>query len=293
MHSLVFLSIFWLAEILKSEMQQFFFKFIIRFILILSAYNMLFTEDTETRSHYNYKHFSSIACIYTGFGFATNSVDFFNDYKIYFNKQIEQFKVTPLIGAALKFNFLEDYRFGLSVDYIGASLKDYFIEKFSRNNVNFTREIGEILSINSIPFIFVAEFKPIEQQFQGYVGVGAGLVYSSIEWNEAVKSDYSDEIRISSEIINEKTVYPAFKIYSGVELGFDKKQGSNFLGSLIIESGYTFIMRYTKIYKNLSEQFTPAPGGWSENYAIFPGYFNLSFGLSFNFQRREKQKNDL
>ncbi len=257
--------------------------------MILSAYNMLLTEDTENRSHYNYKHFSSIVCIYTGFGFATNSVDYFNDYKTYFNKYVEQFKVTPVVGLALKFNYLEDYRFGFSVDLIGASLKDYFKESFTKYGQNYIRGVGENIKITTIPCLFTAELKPVEQQFQGYLGIGAGLVYSEIEWKEDITSEYIDDSRKSSAVINEKTIYPAFKIYSGVELGFDKQPGSNFLGSFIIEAGYTFIMRYTEIYSKLSEQFAPAPDNWSKSYAIFPGYINLSIGLSFNFQRGGKK----
>ena len=271
-------------------MQQFLYKFIIRFILILLAYNMLFSEDSENKPYYKYKHFSSIACIYTGFGFATNSVEFFNDYNTYFNEYIEQFKVTPVIGLALKFNFHEDYRFGLSVDYVGANLQDYFSESFTSYGQDYTRGIGENISITSIPFLLTAEFKPIEQQFQGYIGVGAGFVYSEINWKENVESGYSDDSRTSSTVLDEKKVYPVFRIYSGVELGFDKQPGSNFLGSFIIEAGYTFIVRYTEIYSNLTEQFSPAPEGWSKSYAIFPGYINLSIGLSFNFQRGGKIK---
>jgi len=116
------------------------------------------------------------------------------------------------------------------------------------------------------------------------------FVYSEINWKENVESGYSDDSRTSSTVLDEKKVYPVFRIYSGVELGFDKQPGSNFLGSFIIEAGYTFIVRYTEIYSNLTEQFSPAPEGWSKSYAIFPGYINLSIGLSFNFQRGGKIK---
>ncbi|TAL70829.1 MAG: hypothetical protein EPN82_00565 [Bacteroidetes bacterium] len=247
---------------------------------------MLRTEDTANVPLNKYKHFTSIACIYTGFGFATNSLRFFENYNSFFNKYIGQFKVTPVLGLALKFNFHTDYRLGIIVDYIGAGLNDYYIENFIKYERNYSRGVGEKFNITSIPIIFIAEINPIHQQFQGYFGIGAGIVYSSIEWNENISSDWSDDLRVSSEVIKEKKIYPAFKIYTGVELGFDKHPGSNFLGSLIIETGYTLMLRYIEIYSNLSKQFSPAPESWSNSFAVFPGYINLSIGLSFNFQRR-------
>ncbi|MBI5326612.1 MAG: hypothetical protein HZB41_15280 [Ignavibacteriae bacterium] len=248
---------------------------------------MLFTEDTINLSYKKYKNFSAVACIYTGFGFATQSVDFFKEYNSYFNKYTEQFKVTPVFGFALKYTYSDIYRFGFSVDYIGASLREYFDENFIKYNRDFSRAVGDNISITSVPVLLIAELKPFEQQFQGFVGIGAGIVYSSIDWDENISSNYSEDIRESSRIISEKKVYPTFRIYTGTELGFDRHSGSNFLGSLIIEAGYTFLVRYTDIYSNLTKQFSPVPEGWRKSYAIFPGYINLSIGLSFNIQRRD------
>ncbi len=264
-------------------------KLISRVIVFVFCFNMLFSQNKENLSPFEYKHFTSIVCLFAGLCFDTRSNDFINEYAKYFSTNVEQFSTSPIVSLAFKFDFIKNIRLGLSLGYVSSGMSDYFKEKFSNYDLQYERDIGENLSITTYPCLFITEYNPIEKQFQGYVGAGAGFVYSQVKWEESVNSNYEDDTRKGGIIKFDKGLFPAFRIYTGVELGFDKKPGDKFLGSLILEADYTFIFRFIDMFSDIAKQFDPKPPGWDNKYAIFPGYIGLSIGLSFNFQRRQKQ----
>jgi hypothetical protein len=83
---------------------------------------------------------------------------------------------------------------------------------------------------------------------------------------------------------------PAFRILTGVELGFDKFEYSKFLGSLILEIRYSYMFRNIDIFSKIKNQFRVYPDSWNHSFSIAPGNLELNLGISFNFNPKIKKR---
>jgi outer membrane protease len=271
-----------------------FVKYRVIFILIILNTQIMFADDGDISTPFKYKNLSSLFFLSVGIAFGSASPSFFNDYNKLFVTNTDDnttnpntnkdFKTTSDINIGLKFQFLPNYRFGILIDYVKAYLTDGINQTYKSFGYDQSRYLGENISVSSIPILITAEYIPFDTQFRIYYGIGLGVVVSSTDWDEFVSSTNEYEQRTGGQLVLKNTIYPSFRIYAGTELGFDKTSKSAFLGSFIIEAGYTFYGRYINMFSELANQFDPKLSNSGTSYTVFPGYIGLNFGITFNVQ---------
>jgi len=270
-----------------------FVKYRVIFILILMSSQIMFANDADISSPFKYKNLSSLFFFSRGWVFGSASPSFFNDYNKLFiinnndnsiSNSNKDFKTTPELSIGLKFQLLQNYRFGILIDYVKAYLNEGIYQSYKSYGIDQSRNLNEDISVNSFPILLTAEYIPFDTQFRIYYGIGLGVVWSSTDWDEFVSSTNEYEQRTGGQLVLKNTIYPSFRIYAGTELGFDKTSSRAFLGSFIIEAGYTFIARYINMFSEIANQFDPKLSNGSTSYSVFPGFIGLNFGITFNVQ---------
>ncbi len=260
------------------------FYYLIFFIILLPGC-LIANGGSKKDLDYNYKQFNSIIYITAGLVLIAESEDFFEHYKGILGGKKGEFTNYPLGGIGTKFQFWEHYRIGLEAEFCFTQLTDSYIQEAVTVDEKIIRSISQDIKITSIPLFFSFEFVPLNQQFRTYTGIGIGAVFSNITWNELLSSDISEK-RHGGEHYNENSIFPAARLYAGLELGFDKDETENFLGSFIIELKYTMMFRKLKLFSGIANQFDELPENINNSFTILPGYLGLYIGLTFNFDRR-------
>lgn len=261
-------------------MQRKLFYFNYLFIFLFFCLNYAGSEQV-TKSDSG--RFSSIIYFSVGFTLGTGASEFFKEYNSNVGGVASSFKLTSNIAAGTKFDFIKGYRFGLEAGYFQTRMIDNFTQYLVPGNQQTVRKINEDITVNTYPVMLLAEAVPFQSQFRTYAGIGLGVVFSKISWQEDVSSAIQNDTRKGGLIYDKNEVLPSIRFYTGVELGFDKNRFGSFLGSLIIEVSYTYFNRKAEIFNKLSKQFTEVPESWSNKFSIIPDYVNLGASISFNF----------
>ena len=212
----------------------------------------------------------------------TGSKEFFNEYLSTFDISVNQFAVSPLISATAKMNAMEEWNFGIKADYFSAWANNSYSENEFVSGTYVTRAIDHKISLNTIPFTFIAEYVPVQLPYHSYIGAGAGLSFGTMTWFENINSSYSNDIRQTGTRFDENLIAPCLSIYSGVELKFDKKQNQELLGGVLLEVSYNYVFRQAKVFTGFKKQFVNPPASWDNSFRILPGYLGLMIGISFN-----------
>ncbi len=259
-------------------------KFILLTILIYFSFTVVSNSDDATKKERK-RNFKSLIFISAGMPFSTGSPNFFSIYNNEFAGFKKDIKTEPAIGGGTKIRFEGNYRIGAQFRYIHSTLKDYYDQEVKTKDVTGYRNLGQSISISDIPIIGTIEYMPFIGQFRTYTGAGVGFLMRKIEWLESVRTSIPLDYRVGGQHYNDTQIYPAFSIYTGVELGFDKMNELTFLGSLVIEASYNYNAAQTDLFRTVKRQFVPENAKLNETVNILPGYFMLSLGITFNFNQ--------
>jgi hypothetical protein len=254
---------------------------IIIFVLIFVSAELTVSEVQNVSPK---RTFKSLIFVSTGMAFSSGSTDFFSVYNDEFSGYKRDFKQTPLIGFGTKFRF-GNYRAGIQAHVLNSRLQDFYEDYVDEGELTGYRQHGQDIEFTDIPVIGTFEYMPYLGQFRTYVGGGLGFMMRNLEWTENIRSGIPLDRRTGGTHYNDIDVFPFFKIYSGLELGFDKKSEETFLGSLVIEASYNYSAGGADIFKNARRQFVPAKPRLKDRYNVFPGYIALTIAVTFNFNK--------
>jgi hypothetical protein len=119
-------------------------------------------------------------------------------------------------------------------------------------------------------------------QFRTYAGAGVGANFGSIIWKENISSNIPYDTRYGGSHFDKLTVDPAIKLYTGLELGFDKENEDDYLGSVFFELAFFKIFRYEKIFADVYEQLDKPSDKILQSYGLATNYISFNIGVSFN-----------
>lgn len=262
---------------------------LLTFILFLLFSSHLLAEGI----HYKTKNYNTVY-ISVGYPLATGAIEFIDVYKNIFGGKKDQFQDEINIGIGTKIDLSDAFRLGLSVNFFHSQLIESYKQKeqnpFDSSKFNL-RSLSQSFEFETAPVIATIEFVPYNQsQFRTYSGIGVGVTFSSGQWREKIVETYPNDYRSGGIHYEEKAVYPTFRFLTGVELGFDKRSKDSFLGSLILEIRYTYIMRDVDIFKEVKKQFENSIPALNNSYGILKGYLSINLGISFNFYKSPPKK---
>ena len=262
-------------------------KVVLLIILNLFCLISLKGSDTQSKLTPDYKQYRSIAYFTVGFLTSSSGEDFIKEYQNVTGGSFNDFDAFTVIGAGLKFQIYDTYRLGIGGDYFRGRSYEGFAQQLVNPIIN--RSITEDIIINSAPVIFSIEYIPYNDQFRSYFGAGVGFDYSNIEWEESVSSDFANDRRTGGTVYSANLFSPAFRLLTGIELGFDKPNQDYLLSSLIMEVRYTYVNRSAKFFSQYASQFKTDPGNINESITMMPWYLSFNIGLSINFTWRQKK----
>lgn len=148
------------------------------------------------------------------------------------------------------------------------------------------RSLVEDLNLSCLPTIAYIEFAPVLAQFHTFYGVGAGVNFASLNWNEKVSSDIVGDRRVGGTLISESKVIPALRFHTGIHLGYDRQRsGKDHFGSLVIQLRYTYMPYTTEPFRVLGLQEPRALAQNNEEFTIGASSLSLQLGIEFNLTR--------
>lgn len=257
-----------------------------KLIIIIIVFLFVSAEltATEVQNVSTKRNFKSLVFVSMGMAFSSGSTDFFSIYNNEFSGSKRDFKQTPLIGFGTKFRF-GNFRAGIQAHVLNSRLQDFYEDYVDEGELSGYRQHGQNIEFTDIPVIGTLEYIPYIGQFRTYVGGGLGFMLRKFEWFESVKSGIPLDRRTGGTHYEDIDIIPFFKLYSGLELGFDKKSEDTFLGSLIIEASYNYSAGGADIFKSARRQFVPAKPKLKDRYNVLPGYIALTLSVTFNFNK--------
>jgi len=247
--------------------------FIIVILLISTELQSQIVLDKFTESR-----FKPILSFNIGFPFGFSSDEFFKIYREKFEGKQRYTRHSPTIAIGYKTWITRNVRLGLSANFLRSTFYDYYYT----GGLNYSRNHNQEFLFQTIPIILSGELIPYDKQFRSYIGGGIGLNANHIHWKERVNSTFPLDLRKGGVHYSEASIAPAFRIFSGLELGFDEFPESEFLGSIIFEFQYTYSPRKVDLFKNVKKQFIEPLDRLDKKLIIFPGFFCFQIGLSFN-----------
>ncbi len=269
-------------KIMKIYIKLFFF------ILIILLFYSIVTKAEENLLNNDRKYYVTINTK-IGIPFYTSSTKFFDIYKNEFGGNTNYFKSYPEVGLAFKIQFNEIWRIALSLDYSEAYLNESYFQKIVNITQNSYRNISQDLSIRQIPVLLNLEYNPnFLTQFRTFVGAGIGLNFNATIWSEQISSDVINDNRISGVKYNKSDILGAYRLYSAVDLGFDKQTLDNFLASFIVQVNYTGYFGEYDLFGKVSKEFDNKPIELNNHILPINGYVSVNIALSFNFNKKQK-----
>ena len=144
----------------------------------------------------------------------------------------------------------------------------------------------EEVSFTVIPVMVGLEYSPIRSQFTSYVGVSLGAAVATVDWTTTTRELTGVFYRPA---VNTKglSVGPAARIYTGVDLRFDRYfQGRGSIRGIYLEGAFT-VLPVTRDY--FAEVRTQGKGvaGLPENDSatLYVGGISFTLGLNLQFLR--------
>lgn len=237
------------------------------------------------------KEITNMLSVYTGPKFGYGSADFTRNYFQYFGGKNNEYDAKLAIGASAKFEFIEGMRFGINAEYANTGFTEMYTQ-IVRSPLDSQkigqRTIEQQLTINSIPILLTAEFVPFQSQFRTYVGGGLGINIGNIRWNEKLRSSFPNDARTGGEYINTTLVGPAFTLYSGIEMSFDKKLRQSLIAGILIEARYVYSGLYAPFFEKAKSQFSSPPSAWNDTFYAGTSSFAVNIGIFFQFTKQVK-----
>lgn len=257
------------------------FIFFCLFFIFYSGFPQL--EEGKTIELKNEAKIQSIIYLSIGYPMSTNSYSFFDNYLKIIQGLKSNFETSLILYLSNKYFLNDNYRLGLSCEYFTANLNDPFIQKITTTDEEFYRTLTEEINITSLPCFFSFEYSPTNLQFSTYIGIGLGIDITKIKWLEKLETTNIIDKRKGGLHYDNIILSPVCRLFSGIELGFDKYTDNMVIKSLNFEFNITYSMRKANIFKNISDQFDePIPENINRNFTIIPFYFGLNIGVSFN-----------
>lgn len=218
----------------------------------------------------------------------TSSSEFFDIYGKVLGGVVNQFKISPEIGLAVKLQISPYLRLGLSVDYTESKISDSYFQEFKDFESKGLRFIGQDITFRQLPILLNLEYIPYwGTQFRTFAGVGAGVNPSLTLWNERISSNVIYDKRESGDKFNSVDFLGAYRIYAGVDLGFDRQTLDHYLASFILQLSYTEFLGNIDFFEKIRSEFESVPNELFSKVLPVPGYLSLGICISFNFNRRK------
>jgi hypothetical protein len=130
----------------------------------------------------------------------------------------------------------------------GSFVDIYGVRDSSEGGRPGSASLVEDFTVTAVPVMAGLEYTPIRSQFSSYVGLTAGGAINSVTWTTATQEQtFSDFYRPTTNLKG-LSFSPAFRIYAGVDLRFDRYlSGRSPFRGIFLEGSY-FVLPVARDY---------------------------------------------
>ena len=223
---------------------------------------------------------------------APGAGSFFNEYaKLFGTTSSLDAYVSPAVTGRIMIN--EHLRLVFGTSYMGSGFEEIY-DAYSfppgfdqADTIVPAAQIFEKMSLSAFPFLVGVQFSPIRSQFTSYVGAEAGAAMVSASWITNTRT--FDEIQFSrpEKNIEGPGFAPAFRVFTGVDLRFDRFFVSrNVFRGVFIEAAYFYLpisRDYFKEVRTVSRKVPLLPA--EDDATINLGGFTITLGVNMQLFR--------
>lgn len=254
------------------------------FLLIFSKISVDSKEISKISNELSFgKKYNTVAVIGVAYPFPSKSYKFFDIFSKHFGTERNVVKSYPALMFRFKGEFIHNYRLGLSLEYFKLIFDESYIQYYEDSFQSGNRSLTQNINIDNMPILFTAEYLPYSLPYRSYFGLGAGFNILYIKWEETLSSGLISEPRKGGVHYEKSFFTPSFKIYSGLELKFDRESVTKIINSLVIELSLNYTIMQKEIFKSVKSQFTPIPEEFNDSYSIAPLQIMLNVGITIDF----------
>jgi hypothetical protein len=265
---------------------------VILVIMILQFANLQVCKSETVSDSLNFgKKYGTVALIGLGYPFSGKSNAFFDTFNQYFQIDEILVKSIPSVFFRFKGEFIKNFRFGIDVEYFRQYFNESYYVPIPDTLGGGFRDYSQNMYLNNLPIMLIAEYIPFDLPYKTYFGTSIGLNIQTIQWEETYSSSIKVDTRSGGEHFNGLVYSPAIKLYTGMELKFDRHSVKSFINSLVLETAVIYNYGNIDIFKQVKEQFNPIPNELEQKYSIVPYNIMINLGVTLDFDPITQQSN--
>ena len=155
--------------------------------------------------------------------FGRHASEFFNDYTRYLGGLATTFDAPLGIGFGVSSFQIPDVGVGIKVSYSRSVVRESYLFTSALDSTRPDQSTSQNMTVSVVPVVLTLDYMPLNRQFTTYVGVTAGLAFTSIKWTETLAKTTLPGARASGERYDDSHVSPAVGARAGVSLGWDRR----------------------------------------------------------------------
>lgn len=214
----------------------------------------------------------------------TGGVDFFDTYFEYLGGKKQQFKKTPSMYIGSRLMFSEHFRVNISAGYFTSNLEESYFQEYTNRVESGNRRILQSITLRNIPLVASLEYTPFNMPYKTFVGIGAGVDFGSLKWEENIQPGSVFDQRVGGDWSHNSLISPLLRLSSGINLMFDRHHPEYILQNFLIEVRYNLLYRKKDFFSGINKQFLDSSEELNDAYYLMPAYLELVIGASLNFE---------
>lgn len=214
-------------------------------------------------------------------GVGVEASEFFNIYQSVIGGKASGFDMPIGFSAGIMSFQFKDVAIGVMSGYSKATLRETFTVSGSILDTipKPTQTASETILMTVIPAMLTLDYFPLQRQFTGYVGAGAGIVATDFYWNELYSSSDVAGARRSGLRYDDAHISPAFIVRTGISFGLDKRISAKSRAALSVELSYSYMPVSMPLFKRL-HQLEQISNEVPESVSINAGGVRAQLGFS-------------
>jgi hypothetical protein len=217
--------------------------------------------------------------------------EFIRDYQSILGGASSSFGVPIGARGSVSQYISDNITVGLSGGFSRASIRESYLYDPQPPQIRLgpPQYVIQNIEVSAVPAFATLEYFPGKRQFAGYVGLGLGVLLSTIEWTEEIQPTRQVGSRRSGTRLNESYIVPAINLRAGICLGFDGSLGSRSSTGIRIQAGYMIAPISAPFMSGQFASFAvPPPERLQQDYVIDPGGVSLEIGISLLLRQRSR-----
>ncbi|MBS1911003.1 MAG: hypothetical protein JST22_03370 [Bacteroidetes bacterium] len=201
---------------------------------------------------------------------------------------VKRLDALTIPGVTMRLSTTQSLRVVISGGYASTTFTDIYSVRDTVSAQHGFASIVEDFSASAVPVLAGLEYSPVRTQFTTYAGVMAGLSYNNAEWQTTVREQTIGNFYRPGLNVHGQWFGPAFRLYVGSDLRFDRNEGTmGAVRGIFMEGSYFLVPLARDYFAAIRNQGRGSVGAPSESSgALNLGGLTFTFGINLQFVRR-------